>query len=157
MKRLFVRLALGGALLFAACNRTSPDAVKSELASLQACDAMARDGFRPIAVSRDQRFEAKVQNATALCRGGDGVAQFRTTPWADWANYWGTRDASSVPSPLLKQAGHLAPAQRGIDGALLDLEYQRIELIKFNLFDNNGTYPDYVSGRNGDRKSTRLN
>src|SRR5581483_9442967 len=58
-------------------------------------------------------------------------------------------DASSVPSPLLKQAGHLAPGQRGIDGALLDLEYQRIELIKFNLFDNNGTYTDYVSGRNG--------
>ena len=38
---------------------------------------------------------------------------------------------------------------RGIDGALLDLEYQRIELIKFNLFDNSGTYEDYVRGRDG--------
>src|SRR5262249_21371503 len=38
---------------------------------------------------------------------------------------------------------------RGIDGALLDLEYQRIELIKFNLFDNSGTYRDYVNGRAG--------
>src|SRR5581483_4969557 len=149
MRRLCVRLCLGGILLFAACRRTSPDAVKLELSSLDACESMARDGFRPIAVSRDQRFAAKVQAATALCRGGDGVARFRTTPWADWANYWGTGDASSVPSPLLKQAGHLAPGQRGIDGALLDLEYQRIELIKFNLFDNNGTYTDYVSGRNG--------
>jgi hypothetical protein len=29
----------------------------------------------------------------------------------------------------------------------LDLEYERIELIKFNLFDNSGTYSDYVRGR----------
>ena len=149
MKRIFARVCLGGALLFAACNRTSPDAAKAELASLEACDSMARDGFRPIALTRDLRFAAKVQPATALCRGGNGAAQFRSTPWADWANYWGTRDAISVPNPLVKQAGHLAPAQRGIDGALLDLEYQRIELIKFNLFDNNGTYPDFVQGRNG--------
>src|SRR5262249_51839772 len=28
-------------------------------------------------------------------------------------------------------------------------EYQRIELIRFNLFDNNGTYPQYVRGRDG--------
>jgi hypothetical protein len=35
---------------------------------------------------------------------------------------------------------------RGLDGALLDLEYQRIELIKFNLFDNY-TFADYVRGR----------
>src|SRR5579871_4753157 len=134
MKRLFARMCVGGTLLIAACNRTSPEAVKTELASLEACDAMVHDGLRPIAVSRDQRFGAKVQNATALCRGGNGAAQFRPTPWADWANYWGTRDANSVPSALVKQAGHLAPAQRGIDGALLDLEYQRIEVIKFNLF-----------------------
>ncbi len=35
------------------------------------------------------------------------------------------------------------------DGALLDLEYQRIELLQFNLFDNSGTYKDYVLGREG--------
>jgi hypothetical protein len=28
------------------------------------------------------------------------------------------------------------PQLRGIAGALTDLEYQRMELIKFNLFDN---------------------
>ena len=32
---------------------------------------------------------------------------------------------------------------------MLDLEYQRIELIKFNLFDNDGTYKDYLLGRDG--------
>ena len=30
----------------------------------------------------------------------------------------------------------LSPNTRGINGALLDLEYQRMELLKFNLFDN---------------------
>jgi hypothetical protein len=47
------------------------------------------------------------------------------------------------------QAGHLTPTERGIDGALLDLEYQRIEVIKFNLFDNDGTYKDFITGRDG--------
>ena len=36
--------------------------------------------------------------------------------------------------------------KRGVDGALMDLEYQRMELIKFNLFDNK-TYEQYVTGR----------
>ena len=46
--------------------------------------------------------------------------------------------------PLLR---HLLDRNtRGIDGALMDLEYQRMELIKFNLFDNR-TYEQYVTGR----------
>ena len=45
---------------------------------------------------------------------------------------------------------------RGIDGALMDLEYQRMELIKFNLFDNR-TYETYVKGGhdNGRRRTVR--
>jgi hypothetical protein len=43
----------------------------------------------------------------------------------------------------------LQPDRRGIDGALIDLEYQRLELIRFNLYDNSGTYRDYVEGRDG--------
>jgi len=34
-------------------------------------------------------------------------------------------------------------------GALTDLEYQRMELIQFNLFDNNKTYETYVTGSGG--------
>ena len=52
-------------------NPNSPEAIKAELASLKACRELVNDGFRPIATSRDQRFEAKVQLATAVCRGGD--------------------------------------------------------------------------------------
>ena len=49
---------------------------------------------------------------------------------------------------ITKIGKHVLPNGRGIDGALLDLEYQRIELIKFNLFDQH-TYDDYVIGRDG--------
>jgi hypothetical protein len=106
-------------------------------------------GIRPIAGRRDQRFQGKVETATAVCRGGEVAAQFRATPWVDWSNYWGAGDATSKAPEFVKQANHLGPTGRGVDGALLDLEYQRIELIKFNLFDNNKTYRQYVTGRKG--------
>jgi hypothetical protein len=70
----------------------------------------------------------------------------RKLPWIDWQNYWATGDASSRSGSLTT---HLSPNGRGVDGALLDLEYQRIELIKLNLFDTSGTYEAYVLGRDG--------
>ncbi len=119
---------------------------KEEAAELQACAQMVLSGFRKIADIRNQRFEGKVTEATALCRGGQKTLQFRLTPWVDWSQYWGTGDMSSLPSGFISTKG---PAFRGVTGALLDLEYERIELIKFNLFDNNGTYQTYVTGRAG--------
>ncbi len=108
------------------------------------CGKMVGDGFRRVAGEPTGRFLGKVAETTASCRGGDRATRFRSTPWVDWANYWGTGDASSKSS----RAGlpHFRATDRGIDGALLDLEYQRIELIKFNLLDNSGTYPGYVRG-----------
>ena len=44
----------------------------------------------------------------------------------------------------------IGPNAHGINGALYELELQRIELIKFNLFDNNKTYEAYVTGRDGE-------
>lgn len=75
------------------------------------------------------------------------IRRRRTQP--DWQNYWATADGSSLVPGWSVRGGHLGPNGRGIDGALLDLEYQRIELIKFNLFDNGGTYREYLSGRAG--------
>src|SRR5258706_4890329 len=121
MPRIQWCLIVGVTLLAASCNRTSPEAVKAELVSLQACEERARDGLRPIAASRHERFLAKVQAATASCRGGNSAAQLRPAPWADWANYWGTGGAGSKALDFVKQAGHLSPTQRGIDGALVDL------------------------------------
>ncbi|MGH9655495.1 MAG: peroxidase family protein, partial [Bryobacteraceae bacterium] len=124
----------------------APPASQEETEALKACAKMVLAGFRKIAPSRDLRFEGKVAEATALCRGGHQALLFRNTPWVDWSHYWGTGDEASLPSKFLLSK---AVAQRGVAGALLDLEYQRVELIKFNLFDNAGTYKDYINGRDG--------
>jgi hypothetical protein len=123
-----------------------PSAKKEEADALAACAQAALKGFRKIAPARDLRFEGKVTEATALCRGGHQALLFRDTPWVDWSHYWGTGDMTSLPSGFLNSK---LPTQRGVTGALLDLEYQRIELIKFNLFDDSGTYQTFVSGRGG--------
>lgn len=136
-------------LLVASCESDRDKAVKVELVSLRNCAEMVNSGIRPIASTRDQRFLGKVEASSAGCRGGEFAQQFRVTPWVDWSNYWGAGDAKSKAPEFVKQANHLGPTGRGIDGALLDLEYERIELIKFNLFDNNKTYEQYVTGRKG--------
>ncbi|HVO79028.1 MAG TPA: peroxidase family protein, partial [Candidatus Bathyarchaeia archaeon] len=150
MKRLLL-LALCGLPMFpfvfaAAQSGSTVNPKKQELIELEACAGSALQGFRPIADTRTQRFNGKVALLTALCRGGQKAVQLRFTPWVDFSNYWGTGDLSSLPQGYFSTS---APQFRGVSGALLDLEYQRIELIKFNLFDNNGTYEDYVAGRNG--------
>src|SRR5262245_24031807 len=119
---------------------------QQEADAFLACAKAALDGFRQIAPARDVRFEGKVSEANALCRGGQRALQFRGTPWVDWSNYWGTSDGSSIPKDFISSK---LVAQRGVAGALLDLEYQRVELIKFNLFDNSGTYEQFISGRDG--------
>ena len=128
---------------------SSPASGKEEEAkALLACAQMVVDQLHALKIpdARGLRFQGKVAEATALCRGGEQALQFRGTPWVDWSNYWGTGDASSLPTGFISSK---LPAQRGVAGALEDLELQRIELIKFNLFDNSGSYADYVQGRNG--------
>ena len=113
------------------------------------CTAMVAGGFRKVADERGERFNGKVGEEVARCRGGDKAAAFRPTPYVDWSNYWATGDGTSLRPGTTGVAGHLGSNGRGVDGALLDLEYQRMELIKFNLFDNTGTFTDYVLGRDG--------
>src|SRR6516164_4141718 len=116
-------------------------------ADLADCTTYVVAGFRRIADERSQRFLGKVQEDTARCRGGERAVAFRSFPWVDWQNYWAVGDsASKAPGPSGEHV-HLNPNGRGVDGALLDLEYQRIESIRFNLFDNNGTFEQYVQGR----------
>jgi len=106
------------------------------------CVRLARAGFRPVATARDERFLGKVAEITASCRGGERALRHRETPWVDWSSYWGTGDVRS------RGRAGTTQDRRGIDGALLDLEYQRVELIAFNLFDS-PTYETYVRGREG--------
>ena len=105
---------------------------------LQGCIDDLADGPLPIATTRDQRFQGKVRENTARCRGGTVALKYMNVPWVDWANYYGAGDQQSLD---LRTKNF-----RGVGGALLDLEYARVELIKFNLFDNAGTYEQYVKG-----------
>lgn len=141
MKRETLYAGLGALLLLAGCTSSRQE--------LKSCAELVNSGFRPVARERTERFLGKVQEATAECRGGQKAVEFRKTPYVDWANYWATGDASSMYPGTTEVGSHLRPNGRGIDGALLDLEYQRMELIKFNLFDNSGTYKEYVEGRGG--------
>jgi hypothetical protein len=116
-----------------------------------ACAKMLKGGLLKVPDDRADRFNGKVSEDTARCRGGEKAVQYRFTPWVDWSNYWAVGDASTLhdgPQARTLLGEHLKPNGRGIDGALLDLEYQRIELIKFNLFDNY-TYKTYVTGKAG--------
>ena len=149
-------LMLAGASLLNAQTASAPSqdpsggtsAKQEEAKALLACGKMVADVLAELKIpdTRAPRFQGKVSEATALCRGGELALQFRGTPWVDWSNYWGTGDMTSLPTGFISAK---LPAQRGVLGALEDLELQRIELIKFNLFDNSGTYSEFIQGRNG--------
>ena len=152
LRPLVVATCLAGSLLLTHCVAQSVPAKLSpkqeEAKALLACGQMVIDEAKVLKIpdTRELRFQGKVSKATALCRGGEQALQFRDTPWVDWTNYWGTGDMSSLPKGFLSAK---LPAQRGVFGALVDLEVQRLSLIKFNLFDNSGTYSTYVQGRDG--------
>lgn len=112
------------------------------------CADAAASGLRSLAVDRSARFLGKVSEGQAGCRGGANAVTSRMTPWVDWANYWGTGDIASRSERFSGSSHLFNRAERGVDGALLDLEYQRMELIKFNLFDNL-TYQHYASDASG--------
>jgi hypothetical protein len=124
----------------------SPSALaEDDLAIVLACAKLPFNGLRELATDRTERFLGKVSERHALCWGGEkAVAQLKT-PWVDWSNYWAAGDASSR-SDRLETGGHVLDRnKRGIDGALINLEYQRMELIRFNLFDNK-TFEQYATG-----------
>ena len=116
---------------------------------LGSCVAYAFSGFREVAQDRSGRFLGKVHEDTARCRGGAGAVAWQNAPWIDWQKYYTAGGEESRATGWASWLGALGPNQRGINGALLDLEYQRIELLKFNLFDNSGTYEQYIRGRDG--------
>jgi hypothetical protein len=124
-----------------ACIGLASCSLPSDARSPADCLKLLQGGFRPIARERSARFLGKVEEATAGCRGGERAVSRRGTPWVDWPSYWGTGDARS------RGRRGTSEDRRGIEGALVDLEYQRLELIAFNLLDNGGTYEAYVNGR----------
>src|SRR5271165_1486819 len=121
MKACFAVLLYGALTLSPAiapaADTTNPK--KQEAAELKACAELTLSGFRQISDTREQRFEGKVSEAAAICRGGQKTLQFRLTPWVDWSHYRGTGDMSSLPSGYISTKG---PDFRGVSGAMLDLE-----------------------------------
>jgi hypothetical protein len=117
-------------------------------ARLGSCVAYALGGFRAVAQERSARFLGKVHEDSARCRGGEQAVAWGSTPWIDWQRYSAAASADSRVSGLAAKLGFLSLNGRGINGALLDLEYQRVELLKFNLFDNSGTFETYVRDLN---------
>lgn len=149
-------LALATLLLVGLTDSSTGDTTAQRREAIKDCERLAKGGLLSIADERGNRFQGKVSKEAANCRGGQKALKYRGSPWVDWQHYWATGDESTETVPLLRIGeglfpslwGHVSPNGRGIDGALLDLEYQRIELIKFNLLDNQ-TYEDYVRGRDG--------
>lgn len=132
-------------LLLTACT---VDVMRSEFSCLE---MLVQHDVRRVGQTREQRFLGKVPVSTARCLGGERAVALREGPWLDWPNYWAAGDASTkAPLFLLADAKLIGPDAHGINGALYELELQRIELIKFNLFDNNKTYEAYVKGRDGE-------
>ena len=124
-------LVLAAGLIVGGCGNAPGD--------LEACVRTAWGGLRPVAEDRARRFLGQVDEERARCRGGVRAAEARRGPWVDWPAYWATGDAGSRVPGASWGGRFLRPDQRGLDGALIDLEYQRVELIRFNLFDNSGT------------------
>jgi len=126
----------------------TPSGKDEEAKALLACAQLVVDQLSVLKIPevRAKRFQGKLSEATNLCRGGYQATGFRGTPWVDWSNYWGTGDVSSLPKGFISKN---LPVTRGVAGALIDLELQRVSLIKFNLFDNSGTYAQFVEGQNG--------
>jgi Animal haem peroxidase len=135
MKKLWIVPTALLVLSLSACERKS-----SLVLSPLSCAEEAAGQLRPLATERDARFQGKVRDATALCRGGLKAEEGRSLPWVDWRNYFATGDESSKSFFFPRNV-------RGVGGALVDLEYERAELIEFNLFDNSGTFDEYMNGR----------
>jgi heme peroxidase len=144
---LVIAAAIGATAIGTVASPTGARA-EDDIAVFNACrevaGRVAREGLPLIAPARNERFLGKVPEAEARCRGGDKAVARQGVPWVDWANYWASGDVASKSARTIGR--HILDRnQRGLDGALLDLEYQRMELIKFNLFDNK-TFPQYLTG-----------
>src|SRR5262249_48228518 len=120
---------------------STPVLAEDEMAVVQACHDVVKKlatGLPRLATVRSARFLGRGSEAYARCTGGEAAVAQTGTPWVDWQNYWATGDADSKSSnPLSRLLANLTmPSvqglnlgdrnQRGIFGALLDLERQRM-------------------------------
>jgi hypothetical protein len=149
--KIVVAIALG--TLASTAGIATRARAEDDLAVLAACIADVKAGIADvkaglpmIALVRTGRFQGKGTEAQVRCHGGAAAVAQMGTPWVDWSNYWAAGDVRSKSHQRDTGIPILDRNQRGINGALIDLEHQRMELIKFNLFDNK-TFEQYLTGK----------
>src|SRR5712692_6867377 len=113
-------LAAAVVVAVVAATRSAPE---QQSAIVKACAEVILRGLPLIANERFDRFQGKVDEVHARCRGGATAVVRLHTPWVDWTNYWATGDTTSK-SDRPDTGSHIFDRnKRGIDGALIDLEY----------------------------------
>jgi hypothetical protein len=147
LKRLLAITLLGSVVTEMTMIGTISPAIAEEdfLDVAKACVEDVSRGLPMIADERTSRFLGKGSESHVRCSGGSKAVAHMGTPWVDWQNYWATGDGQSRSTRLDPSLRLIDRNERGINNALLDLEYQRMELIKFNLFDNK-TFEQYLTG-----------
>src|SRR5690349_5704928 len=111
------RITAAFIVLPAALSLISCDEAKAEdQASIKACAEMVAHLIPPDPKERAYRFQGKVEEYKALCRGGQRSVKARGLPWVDWGTYWGTGDAATKAPGVITSSGPLAPAARGVRG-----------------------------------------
>jgi hypothetical protein len=145
MFRYWLTIAVAGGAMLCGTAIGTPAGAQDGIAVLNACLEDLRGGLPLIAKERAARFQGKGTEAHVRCHGGAEAVALMGTPWVDWQNYWATGDDSSKSDRREVGLRYVDRNRRGVDGALVDLERQRMELIKFNLFDNK-TFEQYLTG-----------
>src|SRR4051812_41793455 len=113
--RTALRLSLLGiVMLGAGADAPVARAEDSDSDICKACLEILARGPRLIADERAGRFQGKVSEQVARCRGGANAVAKRNTPWVDWTNYWATANeasraekADSMPFPVPPLLRHL--------------------------------------------------
>src|SRR4051794_9518847 len=119
-RREMLLAALGAAGLVITVHAFG-SAAENDAAVVAACAAAALEGVPLLAEQRAERFQGKVDDARARCRGGERAAGRMDVPWVDWSNYWAAGSLTSR-SDRRDTGSHIFDRnQRGIDGALFDL------------------------------------
>ena len=112
--------------------------------SMVSCPRMVFDDYLSVSTRREHRFLGKVREDRAL-----SVVAIKplitATPPGRIGQITGAQGTPTPWAPTRPTGRILSPTERGITGALMDLEFQRIGLIKYNLFDNY-TYKGFLEG-----------
>src|SRR5215470_13345204 len=115
MRNRFRSLAITLATASTLATAADPARTQDELAIIAACVKTLAGGLPLVAQERTERFQGKVDEARALCRGGETAARQINTPWVDWENYWATGGAGSKSARMDRGSPITDRNKRGVN------------------------------------------